>query len=124
MNFSLALILAAAGGIGTFLRALFMGAAEKFAPSFPWATFVVNIVGSFAIGIAWALTKERTSLSPLQFKVIATGLLGGFTTFSAFSLDSILLLQEGAYARAALYIFLSPALGILSATGGIFLLRL
>lgn len=69
----------------------------------PWATLSVNLVGSFLIGLgALHLTNGE---NPLLRLFMITGILGGFTTFSAFSLDSLTLLQLGQWSRAALYIF-------------------
>ena len=79
---------------------------------FPYATLTVNVVGSFIIGIIFAITiKEELLLSNWKL-FLATGFCGGFTTFSAFSLENLGLLQSGKTSLALLYIGLSLVLGI------------
>jgi CrcB protein len=104
------LLVGLGGGIGSMLRygsSLLMG--TKF---FPYATLTVNILGSFIIGLvfAWSIKTEPLSLNWKLF--LATGICGGFTTFSAFSLENMGLLQSGKIGLAALYIALSIVLGI------------
>ncbi|MCB0708504.1 MAG: fluoride efflux transporter CrcB [Chitinophagaceae bacterium] len=79
---------------------------------FPIATFSVNIIGSFIIGVVFALSIRDESFSNNWKLFLATGLCGGFTTFSAFSLENMGLLQSGKYSIALLYIGLSIVLGI------------
>ncbi len=94
-----------------------------FSPwSFPWAIFLVNGLGSLLIGAAYAYAG-RFSLSELSLLMITTGFLGGFTTFSSFSWQSLLLLQQGRWFYAAAYILGSPALGIFCAFFGWWALR-
>ncbi|MEY4632044.1 MAG: hypothetical protein RIQ81_2164 [Pseudomonadota bacterium] len=90
---------------------------------FPWVTFAINIAGSFMIGIVYVLGSERGIISPdLRFGIM-TGLLGGFTTFSAYSLEVIKLIESGNYINALLYLAASPALGVAAAATGIWLMR-
>ena len=80
---------------------------------FPWATLAVNLVGSFAIG--WvAASVQQNQLGENARLLLAVGLLGGFTTFSSFSLEALLLLQQGRLWAAWLYISGSLLLGLLA----------
>jgi fluoride exporter len=82
---------------------------------FPIGTFAVNVVGSFLIGAAYVLLVEKTTL-PAEWRLFfITGLLGGFTTFSAFSLEILKLLQEGHALLAFTYASSSVILGLLMA---------
>ena len=83
---------------------------------FPWATFAVNILGSFLLGVFVALSALAWSPSAPLRAFIAVGALGGFTTFSAFSLEVVLLAERGRLETAALYAFASAALAV----GGLF----
>ena len=82
----------------------------------PWATLIINILGSFLLGVFVALSALVWSPSAPLRAFIAVGALGGFTTFSAFSLDVVLLAERGRLETAALYALTSAALAI----GGLF----
>ncbi|MCD8184726.1 MAG: CrcB family protein [Bacteroides sp.] len=91
---------------------------ERIVPySFPWATFTVNILGSFLIGLFYTLSA-RFNLSTEVRMLLATGLCGGFTTFSTFSNDGLALLKQGFYGIFIIYTLLSIALGVAAALGG------
>ena len=104
------------GGIGSVLRyGIQMALHERIHPySFPWATFAVNLAGSFLIGLFYAWAARR-GLS-LEFRLLlTTGLCGGFTTFSTFSTfsnDCLQMLRQGYYAPFLLYATISLTLGI------------
>lgn len=85
----------------------------------PWGVAVVNVVGSFAIGVLYILLSTRTALAP----ALMTGLLGGFTTFSAFSLDALKLWQSGQPGGAALYVATSVFLSLAAVAAGVSLAR-
>lgn len=89
--------------------------------AFPVAILSVNVVGSFLMGmcVVWLGLRGLTSLSPLM----VTGILGGFTTFSAFSLEAFTLFERGEPGLAALYVILSVVLSILGLVAGILLAR-
>ena len=101
------------GAIGSVLRHLCISTLGA-----PMATALVNIVGSFVMGICF-VALARTNLSPL----LMTGILGGFTTFSAFSLDTLKLWQSGQIAQAALYAALSVILSLIAVALGAALAR-
>jgi CrcB protein len=105
-------------GIGGIARVLLSEwIAALTGPQFPWGTIVVNVIGSFAIGFLLALTGvdgQPFVYSPAgQF--LAVGVLGGFTTFSAFSAQTLGLLQQGDPAGAALNVILSVAVSLVAA---------
>ncbi len=100
------LLLAVAGAGGTLLRYAISLAVAQWGRSanFPIATLAVNVLGCVAIGIVAALADSRQMLSPDMRLILTTGLLGGFTTFSAFGLETMTLLGAGHTTRAALYV--------------------
>lgn len=100
----------AAGGV---LRYWIGGAIDRtVGETFPWGTLVVNLVGSLLIGIFAAVTgpEGRLLVSPLIRQTVTIGLLGGFTTFSSFSLQTLSLAQGGEWSRVAANIVLSVGL--------------
>ena len=107
------ILIGCGGAVGAVGRALVGEAASRaFGPGFPAGTLFVNAVGSFAMGVLMVLLLERVA-DPRLFVFLATGLLGGFTTFSAFSLDAAVLIQNDRHAAAAVYIAGSVGLSIL-----------
>jgi CrcB protein len=86
-------------------------------PAFPWGTLGVNVSGSFLMGVLVA-ALERGTLPPEFQALLAVGILGSFTTFSAFSLETLALLQDGAWGRALAYALGSLALGLLGVAAG------
>jgi fluoride exporter len=97
------------GAIGSILRFATVAAVGA-----PWAVALVNVVGSFLMGILFVLLSSRAHLSPF----LMTGVLGGFTTFSAFSLDALKLWQAGQTAQAALYVGASVIFSLLAVALG------
>ena len=96
------LAVAAGGAAGAVLRWLMAGAVQRFSGSaFPWGTFAVNALGSFLLGFLFVWLIERSTASELVRLALTVGLLGAFTTFSTYSLESVRLLQEGALGMAA-----------------------
>lgn len=109
------------GGIGAVLR-YGAGVAAKTAilGTFPWGTLLVNVIGSIAIGLVAGLSM-RWGWSESTRIFLVVGVLGGFTTFSAFSMDNVQLIQAGAYGQAALNIVVQVVLGIVLAFAGLVL---
>ncbi len=95
---------ATGGAIGTLLRhGVNHATARWIGLGFPWGTFIENVAGCFFMGIVATFFAAKTGLAPEWRAFLATGLLGGFTTFSAFSLDTAQLLSSGQAGRAAIY---------------------
>ena len=112
------LAVAAGGALGSVFRYILASAIPVWLGRiFLWGTFTVNVVGSFIIGIAWAFFEKHTLLINMKLFIIV-GLLGGFTTYSSFSLESINLFKDGQIKLALLYIFMTNVVAIISAFGG------
>ena len=110
------LIMVALGGaLGASLRFL-----VGLAVGFPLGTLAVNVTGSLAIGLVWVLLAEK---SPLLLPFLMTGLLGGFTTFSAFSLDTLRLLETGRAGVAFSYVGASVILSLAACLLGLWVAR-
>ena len=121
---------AAGGGIGAGARYLVNQAftvppISAGVPAFPWSTMTVNIVGGFLMGVVFVLVGERLGGAPEWRIFLATGILGGFTTFSAFSLDMLTLLQEdGVFGpRFLFYVLGSVLLAFAALLVGLWLAR-
>jgi CrcB protein len=99
------------GGIGSLARH-FLSAAIGQPRGFPWGILVVNVLGGLLMGLIVELGALKLNYSPEVRALLTTGLLGGFTTFSAFSLDAALLIERHEWVSAALYIGASVALSI------------
>jgi fluoride exporter len=91
--------------------------------NFPWATLTVNVVGSFLMGLFTAVLAEKFADQPEMRLFLTTGVLGGFTTFSAFSLDVFGLMQRGENSVALVYALASVALSIFAVFGGFMVSR-
>ncbi|HEV2110843.1 MAG TPA: fluoride efflux transporter CrcB [Gammaproteobacteria bacterium] len=83
-----------------------------YGKSFPLATLIINVSGCLAMGFLFYLTLERVSVSPSLRVAILTGVLGGFTTFSTFAMEALLLAEDGETGYAVSYILLSVFLGL------------
>lgn len=114
------------GGLGAVLRHGMNVAVGRVAGSaFPWHTLVVNLTGSLAMGlfVGWLALKAEVPWSQPMRLFLTTGLCGGYTTFSAFSLDAVLLWERGQAGAAAAYVAGSVALSILGLAAGLALVR-
>ncbi|WP_306148352.1 MULTISPECIES: fluoride efflux transporter CrcB [unclassified Roseibium] len=114
------------GGIGAGGRHLVsMATLRLFGPGFPVGTLAVNVIGSLAMGlfIGWLVKHEAAHLQPLRY-FLATGLLGGFTTFSAFSLDTSVLWERGDTMLALIYVVGSVVLSIVAVFAGLAVMRI
>ncbi len=120
----LVLLAAIGGALGSAARYLMtVGANQLFGPAFPWGTLAVNILGCFVMGLVVALGALKLNLTNEMRVFIATGILGGFTTFSAFSLDFALLFERKDYGLAGLYLAGSVGLSILALFAGLIVVR-
>ncbi|MGZ3497837.1 MAG: fluoride efflux transporter CrcB [Vulcanimicrobiaceae bacterium] len=113
------------GGLGSVLRYLVTFAVtQRVGPGLPWATFIINITGSFAIGIISELYITRTFAMTSEMRTFfAVGVLGGYTTFSTFALEALNLAREGAVPLAVSYALASVLLGVAAALLGVAVVR-
>jgi fluoride exporter len=118
-------LLASVGGaLGAGARYLVnVGAARWFGASFPWATAIVNVFGSLLMGLVIGIVAQRFAGSPELRTFLATGILGGFTTFSAFSMDAAGLLDRSANGLALIYVIGSVVASIAAFYAGTALAR-
>ncbi|HEX5667772.1 MAG TPA: fluoride efflux transporter CrcB [Chitinophagaceae bacterium] len=113
------LLVGAGSAIGGIVRLLIgKSIMQVFPYPFPLGTFIINISGSFLIGLLYALYGRSGNLSPSALLFLATGVCGGFTTFSAFSYENLLLLRSGHYMMAMVYITGSIIIGLLAVFAG------
>ena len=118
------LIVFLGAGVGGALRhGVNVGSARLFGFGFPFGTLIVNVAGSFAMGLLAGYFLLRPGYSQELRLFLTTGVLGGFTTFSAFSLDTALLVERHAYALAAAYVAGSVAASIVALFLGLALFR-
>jgi CrcB protein len=117
-------MVALGGGLGAALRYIVAGTIQSAAwPGYPWGIFIVNITGGLAMGVIVELAALKISMTPEMRAFLTTGILGGYTTFSTFSLDSVLLIERGDYGSAAIYIVGSAVLSILAVFAGFWIVR-
>lgn len=110
------------GAIGACLRYLVnVASLRAFGPGFPYATLMVNVVGSFLMGVLVVVLAEKGGMRLAPF--LMTGILGGFTTFSAFSLDTISLWERGASWLSLGYVGASVILSLAALVAGLQLAR-
>lgn len=94
-----------------------------FGRDFPYATLSINVLGSFVMGFLFVLTLERLVISSYVRLGVLTGFVGGFTTFSTFTMETLLLAEQGESGKAAAYVVLSVGLGVAAAIGGAYIAR-
>ncbi|ESY03185.1 camphor resistance protein CrcB [Mesorhizobium sp. LNJC399B00] len=117
------LLVVVGGGIGAGIRHLTtIGALRVVGPNYPWGTMAINILGSFVMGLFVAALMRRGGSNELRL-FVATGILGGFTTFSAFSLDFATLWERGATLPALGYALASVVGAIIALFLGLWLAR-
>src|SRR6185503_17465814 len=110
--------------LGSTARYFVAGAVQPaWWPGFPFGIFVVNITGGLVMGLITALAALKLNLTPEMRAFLTTGVLGGYTTFSTFSLDSAMLMERGAYAQAGAYVIGSVILSVLALFAGLWLVR-
>ena len=111
------------GGLGSMARhGMNRAGLAILGPGFPWWTMAVNVLGSFLIGLLAGLLGAMEAGQNARLFLV-TGFLGGFTTFSAFSLDTLTLWERGAQTEAGLYIFASVIFSLVAAALGLMLTR-
>ena len=112
------------GGLGASLRhAVNVGCARACGLNFPYGTFVINITGSLVMGLIASYLAFKGEASQPWRLFVMTGILGGYTTFSAFSLDAVLLYERGELGVAAFYVVGSVVLSIAGLLAGLALVR-
>ncbi len=115
-------------GIGGFLGAIMRYAVARFSMfifgnTIPFGTFIVNVIGSFILGYFYTVTMERVFLPDYWRFAISVGFLGAFTTFSTFSVETLMLFEDGAYMWGLINIFANVFLSLAAAFFGISLAR-
>lgn len=109
------------GSIGRYLVGIFI--TEQWPESFPWGTFIANIVGCFLVGLFYGLSRQYDWFDSYLSLLLIVGFCGGFTTFSSFAYENITLLQEGNYTTFILYSSISFVTGLLAVVGGMMIFR-
>ena len=124
MQSKLLLAIAVGGGLGSLTRHYLSTLVYAFTgTAFPWGILVVNVIGGLAMGLIVELSALKLNLSPELRAFLTTGILGGFTTFSAFSLDSALLIERGEWVSAGSYMAGSVVLSVGALFVGLWLVR-
>ena len=118
-----ALAVAVGGGAGALARFYLVVALKRFDHLFPWGTLLVNVLGSFLIGAVWAWFLDRPDTPEWVRVGLMTGILGGFTTLSSISLETVLLLESGAYWPAVANLAANFGLGVLACLAALWLCR-
>ncbi len=111
------------GLVGVFFRYGIDRIMTQFSFPFPVATFLINLLGSFLAGLVYGLGAERAVISPELRTGLLVGFCGGFTTFSAAMLQSFLLFDQRKIWMSALYLLMSPVIGVFFAMAGVYLAR-
>ncbi|MGH2533107.1 MAG: fluoride efflux transporter CrcB [Thermomicrobiales bacterium] len=96
---------------------------DRIGGAFPYGTFLVNFAGSLAIGIVLTLLTEVVIADPVWRRLVVVGFLGGFTTFSTYTYEAIILIEDGAWGQALAYVLGSNLLGLAACGAGIVLVR-
>jgi len=113
------------GAFGTGARYLVAGWAQKaLGAGFPYGTFTVNLLGSFLLGLLMVVSVSTESISPTLRIALTTGAMGGFTTYSTFSYETMRYAQEGAYGMAALNVGLTVTVCLVASFAGVAVGRL
>ena len=118
------LLVAAGGALGSVARYLTgLATLRWFGPGYPWGTLAVNLIGGLVIGIFVELIARRFDGSQELRLFIITGILGGFTTFSAFSLEVTVMAERGDYMTAVGYVLVSVLISVAAVFAGLALVR-
>ncbi|PID42117.1 MAG: fluoride efflux transporter CrcB [Proteobacteria bacterium] len=118
------LVIAIGGALGAIARYSLVGwISEWLGKSYPYGTWLVNILGSFLIGVAYIFVIEKFHATPEIRSLAMVGFLGAFTTFSTFSLETVSLLQNGRVITAVLYVSSSVTLCVMATAAGMMLAK-
>ena len=98
-------------------------AGNRYGAAFPYGTFLINVTGAFVIGVVMTLLTERFVADPRWRLLIVVGFLGGYTTFSSYAYEAIMLIDQGEWGRSLLYVVGSNVLGLLACLAGVALVR-
>jgi CrcB protein len=124
MQTKIILAIGIGGGLGSLARHYLSSTIYQLTgPTFPWGILVVNVLGGFAMGLIVELSALKLNLSLELRAFLTTGVLGGFTTFSAFSLDAALLIERGDWLNAGSYMVGSVVLSVAALFAGLWLVR-
>ena len=118
------ILVALGGAVGSMVRyGTGLAATRLIGPGFPWGTLIVNVAGSFVIGVFVEMIARRFNASEPARLLLVTGFLGGFTTFSSFSLDAASLMERGAPGLAAVYVIGSVVVSLAAVFAGLAAVR-
>ena|SRR5665213_948149 len=124
LNLQLILAVAFGGALGSVTRYLVgIGSGKLFGINFPWGTLIINITGSFLIGLFVGMFATRWNLPQAVRVFLTVGVCGGYTTFSTFSLDAFYLMERGEAVAAGVYMVGSVALSVGALIGAMLLVR-
>lgn len=124
VNWIFILAVALGGALGSVMRYLVgIGAGRAFGTDFPWGTLIINITGSFAMGLFAGLFATRWNLPQATRIFLTVGICGGYTTFSTFSLDAFYLIERGELAATAAYMIGSAVLSVGALVAAMHLVR-
>jgi CrcB protein len=115
------LLVGLGGGTGSIFR--FLVSKITFSNGFPWATLIVNLIGCFLIGLLTGIAAKNQVIDANMKLLLITGFCGGFTTFSAFSMENIQMFQNADYLNLALYLIISIVFGLATVFCGLLLSR-
>lgn len=117
-------LIALGGALGTSLRyGISVAMLAWLGRAFPYGTFAANILGSFLLGVVMESAGQREFAGVPWALILGTGVMGGFTTYSSFNLETIRLAEQGAYARAGIYVGATLVVCLLAGVGGIAIVR-
>lgn len=124
MNIQYILAVAAGGALGAVVRYLVaIGSGRLFGTNFPWGTLIINVTGSFLIGLFTALFAARWNLPQAARIFLTVGICGGYTTFSTFSLDAWYLIERGQTWASGVYMIASVALSVAALVAALQIVR-
>ena len=114
------LLICCGGAVGTGARYLLGGLAARWlGPDFPYGTLIINVLGSFLIGVVQQIGLTSLLIPDTLRVVLAIGVMGGFTTYSSFSYEAVMLVESGSWAAAAAYVALTTVLCLGGCTAGL-----